>query len=104
MLIRRGSLEIATFLDDIFEPIGIVADQEISYGVWNYQVIVLVVTKLHCFACLLIMEFENKKSVDVDFVFYSPFARCAKCFFLDHYTRFYLINHWQPLSLPPPLP
>lgn len=84
VLIKKGAKEYLTFLKEILEPIGRVVDREVSGGSEQFKIIALVVTSLRSFERSAIVEFENGKEVLIAFEYYHPFARCEKCFVIEH--------------------
>lgn len=85
IVIRKGSHDIFTFINDILKPIGKIADRDIIEGTKHHRITILVVTTLRRFESSFVVDFN--RSVFVDFEYNKPLAKCARCFSLDHTKR-----------------
>lgn len=85
--IVKDSSEVYTFFDEVFEPIGLVVDEDIKVGTLNYQIIALVVTVLRTFNHSIEVKFEDGKALFVDYEYLDDHIRCENYFASAHSTN-----------------
>lgn len=80
ILVKEGSLQIFSCLDEILHLFGKVVDKDIANGSLHYMITLLVVTTHQTFDHFYEVEFEDGKTSFVDFEFCQPNMRCANYF------------------------
>lgn len=76
VIIRKGSPEIFELLDEIFEPLGKVADRDRAQGSLHHMITVLLVTKRGSFVhyAQVLLQGNVRMFVDFEFVELAPHA------------------------------